>query len=175
MQIQRWGVALVLAVVLPACGGGSSSSSPSAPTAVATPVPVARSIVTVVVSPNPIVAGPGAQGFLFSANFTVAIAETAGLACNLNLINVTLRNATTGVELNTITFNVNDIIARSGGNFVAANGTRSVPLGINYTLSGGGRQAAVTVAVQAIDGRGNTINASSQLNLVRHADGPIEP
>jgi hypothetical protein len=114
---------------------------------------------TVSASPNPIIAGAGYSIYPYSAVFTLTVAESAGMGANINYVNVTLRNATTGVELNTINFSATDIINKAGSNHVAGRGTLTVPnMGMYYSLSYGGRQATMTIAVQMQDDAGHTTN-----------------
>ncbi len=163
---------LALALSLPGCGG----SSPAAPTGPPPTTLPRMSAVTASVSPSPLVAEPSANpGFMWALRFSVTITETAGLACNVNLVNWTLRNATTGVELNTLTWNPAEITARAGTNHVPARGSLTIPLAVVYTLSGGGRQGAGTVAAQVIDANGNTVNATATVSVVSRAVGPSLP
>jgi len=81
-------------------------------------------------------------------------------------VNLTLRNATTGVELNTLQYNPTDITNRASTNHVAAKGTLNIPFSILYTLSLGGRQATLTIAIQLKDDFGHTDNQTVNVNIV---------
>jgi hypothetical protein len=151
---------LAAALAIAGCGSSSSPSAPSAPPAPTT------AIYSVSVAPNPIIAGAGSQGFQNSAQFTVTVTESAGVSGNVAFVNVTLRNATTGVELNTLQYNPTDITNRASTNHVAAKGTLNIPIGIVYTLSLGGRQATLTVAIQMKDDFGHTDNETVNVNIV---------
>lgn len=139
------------------CGGGSSPTAPS---------PV-RAQWNVTASPSPIIAGGGGYGYQYSADFTVTVKETSGgVGGNVNFVNATIRNDTTGVELGTINFSATEIIDQAGSNHVAARGTLNIPLGFYYTLAWGGRQATLTIAIQLADDRGNVTNRSLELKVI---------
>lgn len=130
------------------CGGSSTPTAPTAPTAGA---------FIVTEAPNPIIATAGSQGFHFTATFSLTVREAAGLGGNVNVVNVTLRNATNGLELNTINFSATDIFNRAGTNHIAALATLNINgLGELYTLGGGGRQATMTVQIG--DDAGHIVN-----------------
>lgn len=152
-------------VVLPSCGGSKSPSSPSTPAP--TPIPVTRSVITVSGVPSPIVATNSGNSTLpLSATWTTVITETAGLAANVNLINVTARDVTTNAEIGTLTFTANQVAALAGGSaFLASRGTLNVPMGINYR-AGTSRQIVLTVTAQVIDASGNQVNGTVTINVV---------
>ncbi len=157
---------LALAViVLPSCGGKDSPSAPSTP---APPPAPTRAVITVSIVPSPIVAtATNDATFPLRAGWTTVITETAGLAANVNLVNVTNRDVTTGLEFNTLTYTVADVQRATGGaNFIAARGTLNVPLSFVYRGSFGGRQLNSTITVQVIDGLGNQVNASATVPVI---------
>jgi hypothetical protein len=100
-----------------------------------------------------------------NATWTTAITETAGVAANVNLINVTARDVTTNAEIGTLTFTSNQVAALAGTAFIAARGTLNVPMGISYR-AGSSRQLILTVTVQVIDGNNNQVNGTVVVNVV---------
>jgi hypothetical protein len=141
----------IMLLAFTSCGGSNPAPTP-------TPTAPTAGVFTVTETPNPIIATGGTQGFQFTAAFTLTVTESAGLGGNVSFVNVTLRNATTGVEVGTIQFNPVDIAARAGSSHIAARGTLSIPLSVVYTLALGGRQATTTIAVQIGDDAGHVSN-----------------
>ena len=117
-------------------------------------------------TPNPVIAGTGSQGFQFTVAFNLTVTESAGVGGNVNFVNVTLRNTTTGLELNTINFNATDVLNRAGTNHIAGRGTLNIPLSVVYTLALGGRQATMTIAVQFGDDAGHLTNQTLTVPIV---------
>lgn len=156
MRLALFGCLLALV----ACG----KDSPTAPTPTPTPPPApTTSVLSVAVTPSPIVAtGSGP----YTASFTVTVTETGGMTANINNLNCTLRNSTTGVEVGTLSWNPVDITQRAGSNTVLANGKLAIPLGVIYVLSYGGRQATLTVVVQAADSAGHQFNLTATVPVV---------
>jgi len=154
-------IAIVLALTCSVALGCGGDKSPTAPSSQPTTADI-----TATVSPNPVIASACTPttcttGFAFSAVFNLQISETAGVGGNVNFVNVTMRDSTTGAEIGTINFGADEVIRRASTatNHVNARGSLSiVNLGVNYRLSGGGRQGTLTVAVQFTDDRGNQIN-----------------
>ena len=109
------------------------------------------------VSPNPIVATNcdpavcGGDGVLLAVG-TVVIRETAGVGGFVNLAAISLRSATTNVEIGTLSYSAQEIAALAGTNRITANGTLSIPgLGAAYRLPGGARAATMSFAVALTD------------------------
>jgi len=120
-------------------------------------------VIAVTVTPSPIIARdctPAicSPGYKFLIECTVRVEESAGLGGNVDLVNVTLRNATTGIEINTVNYGSAEISQRAGSNHVASRGSISFGLGEQYFLALGGRQATMTLTLQFTDDRGNKIN-----------------
>lgn len=152
------GVFMAGVMALAGCGGGGSSPTAPAPTA---------AVLSVTENPNPIIAGQGAQGFALSAIFNVVVTESAGIGANVNFVNVTLRDATTGVEVGTVNLGANQIVQDAGSNHVPAKGTLTIPnFAILYTLPLGGRQATLTIALQMQDDAGNVVNRTLTVPVV---------
>lgn len=159
--------ALSVAMALTACGGGGSSS-PTASTPAPTPAPQAsRSVLSVTVVPNPLIAtATGDPTYPWQIEYEVTIRETAGLACNINRLQMSFRNNTTGIEFGTETYDPNYFNAYLGGNHVPAFGSKTVKDGWRYRLAFGGKQMTIYVAAEAIDARGNLVTASTQVNVL---------
>ena len=155
-------IAIVLALTCSVAIGCGDEKSPTAPSSQS----ATTADITVTVSPNPVIASACTpttclSGFDFAALFTVQISETAGVGGNVNFVNVTLRNTTTGIEIGTVNVGADEVIRRvpTATNHVNARGSLSiVNLGVTYRLTGGGRQGTLTVTVQFTDDRGNQIN-----------------
>jgi hypothetical protein len=164
-------LALGILAALPSCGG----SSPSAPVGPPPTTLPSQGSFTASFSPSPIIAQDctpalcGSSTNRFLATGALTITESAGLAGNVDFVLLTLRNATTGVELTPVTYTANDMISRSstGSNHIPANGSITIrPLGIIYTLSFGGRQGTLTYAIQVTDDRGNRHNLVVTVQVV---------
>jgi hypothetical protein len=119
-----------------ACGGGSSPTIPTMP-----PQPTAGAF-TASVAPNPIIAQDctpakcGNEGYQFFFDSTVTVTESAGRGGNVDFINVTMRNDTTGIELKTYNFTANDVIKYAGANHVNGMGKLTIPnSGLIYRLA----------------------------------------
>jgi hypothetical protein len=126
----------------------ASCGSPTAPSA---------AVLTVTVSPNPIVATavPGSSQLL--AVFSLTIKESAGLGANVDFVTATLTDPSNGAQLNTINFGASNILVRAGTNRVAGKGTLSIDnIGATYTPGPVGRQATMTITVQMEDQAGHT-------------------
>ncbi len=161
----RTALSLLLASALALVGcGGDSSPTRSTPVPAATPDPP-RSALSMTVSPNPVIATPsGDSSFPFAARFNVIVRETAGLACNINRINVSLAGSGSVLE-----WNPGDITRMAGTNFIAASGSLSVPIAISYRGAFGARQLAFIVTVEAIDAKGNKVTAAAEVQALGRA------
>lgn len=165
--------ALSIVMALTACGGGGSSS-PTASTPAPAPAPVSRSVLTVTVAPNPLIAtATGDPTYPWQVEYEVTVRETAGLACNINRLQMSFRSGTTGLEFGTETYDPNYFNAYLGGNHIPALGSKTVKDGWRYRLAFGGKQMTIYVAAEAIDARGNTVTASTQVNVLM-AGGAVE-
>lgn len=152
-------LAVALAIGVPACGDNTPTMPAAAPPTTLPP----RSIVQVVANPNPVVAGPPGTStdginYPFSARFSIAISETAGLACNVNRISILFPGTN-----NTIPYGVADVQRMAGSNFVAASGSLSVPFSLVY---GPNRQQPLLVTVEVIDANRNTVTGTVTVQLV---------
>jgi hypothetical protein len=126
-------------------------------------VAATRSAIAATVSPNPVVAGPGGTGasgntFPFGASFTVTVTESAGLACNINRVNMSFPPSTGSLQ-----YGAADVSRLAGTNFVQARGSLAIPFSILYS---GTRQATLQVSVEAIDANGNTVTALLTVQIV---------
>jgi PKD repeat protein len=141
-----------------ACGSGNSSTAPT-PT---------QANITVTISPNPVTAtacSPTCQGanalFLFRADGTLTIQETAGIGGTVN--SITAIHGTSSIVSSAA-----DIIQRSGTNRVPARGTLIFPLFVFNVLvdfPNSPRQVVVPYVVQFTDDRGNQLTATVQWSL----------
>jgi hypothetical protein len=151
----------VLAVAAPGCDfvrkfqGGDE---PAAPTPTTTS-PARQARLTVAIVPNPVLAlrNPRAPA-LRSARWTVQISESGGVGGTLSFVNVTLRDAATGVPVDPSPFlslDAGEIARQAGTNRLAAGGTLVLAQGIDFESPGA--MAQLTIAAQLLDDEGNLV------------------
>ncbi|HEY2942441.1 MAG TPA: hypothetical protein VGN09_08410 [Vicinamibacteria bacterium] len=93
----------------------------------------------------------------------MTIQETAGLAGNVDFVNLTfLRGGFVG---NTVNYGADYIVQRLGTNRVSARGTLSVPVGYFYWTGDGGSQILLNVSVHFTDERNNQITGTTQWTI----------
>lgn len=154
---------LVLALSFAACG---NDSGPTGRTTTTTTVPTAsQAQISVIIDPNPITAVPsGMPEYPWEVNFTARIRETAGLAVDVNFIDVLL-----GDPIPPLNFGAAEIRVRAGTNHIPANGSLDVPLAIVVSLreETTGYVGSFNVLVNCTDARGNTAedSATALLNV----------
>jgi hypothetical protein len=143
-----------------ACG-----SNPTSPTPLPTPTAASKSVITATISPNPVVgvANPStSQGaFPFLASFTITVTETAGLACNLNRLQLRVPPNPNAFELP-----VAEISKAAGTNFIGARGTLAIPLTLSYKTPTGTKALHTAVTVEAIDGNSNVVTTIVEFDTV---------
>jgi hypothetical protein len=148
--------AAVAVLVLAGCGGGGSTT-PAAPTA---PSP-ATAQVTISIAPNPIVTTQGRSETSRQLAWQTVLAESVGAGVTVNFLNVTLRDAATGVlaEPQGIeSLSAADIVAAAGSNRLTAPGTLVVPLTLTFANdTNGGR---LEIAAQLVDDNGDVFGVS---------------
>jgi hypothetical protein len=146
---------LAMTLVLAACG----SQTPTASTTTPTPAPQ-KAVISAAIAPNPVVSTPNTddatkQRWPFLALFSVTVTEKSGLACNINRILVNFPGNPD------IVYNPIYIQSVIGNNFVAGNGTLSVPIFLEYVGVSKTSVAAVSVTVEVIDAKNNVVTSEA--------------
>lgn len=148
-------------------GGCGSASAPISPTHTA--MPASPVVLALAVDPSPVVSAdqPGSASPLAAA-WTVIVTVRGGVGGNVNFINATLRDATSGAEAEPsgiVSLGPGDIIALAGTNHVAPGGSLAVPQGLQYDLPSGGRHGTLRVAVQFSDDGGHILGQTIQTDV----------
>ncbi len=145
----RRALPLLLASFLATC---SSNTSPTTAT---------RAVVTVSVSPNPIISARSANpAFDYDIQWTVTITETAGVGGTINFVDSRLFDPATGVAVGSNDLDSTDLLVLTGSNHLAAKGTLSVQQTISYRLPSRGKAALLAVNVEMRDDNQNLIDQS---------------
>jgi hypothetical protein len=147
----RSALILVLALALPSC----SSNTPS------TPSGVLRAVLALTVTPNPVKTNLSSAPVLV-VQYTVKVAETAGLGGEVQYVNGTIFNQATGATIAFSSYDTSDILVFVGSKRLEAGKSIDVPQQLNFVLPTGTTSinAVLTVAVQVKDDRGNFVNQS---------------
>jgi hypothetical protein len=140
--------ALALAA-LPAC----SNSSPSVPDG------VLRAQIVLSVTPSPLVP-ISATPPLYSLRYVVKVSEVAGLGGELQYVNGTVFDDTSGFTVGLNNYDSSDLLVFVGSQRIDAHGSRDVQQQIDYVLPAGSTKAILTVNVQFKDDRGNFVSQS---------------
>jgi len=140
--------ALAAAALVPAC----SSDTPSIPDG------VIRSHIVLTVTPSPL--APIATPPVYSLRYTVTIAETNGLGGELQYVNGTVFNDTTGAAIAFNNYDSSDILVFVGSKRIDGGQSRPVTQQIDYQLADPATKVVLTVAIQFKDDRGNFVSQS---------------
>lgn len=161
----------VLAVSL-ACGGGGGN--PAAPPPVTQPPVPTTGSYSVTISPSPVLATPsGNADFPWAIRWSVVIADTAGLAGNVNRVVTTARN-NFGFTFVISDDNPDELIAAIGSNHIPARGDLRYSEGTSYRADGnGGQQVTLTVAAEIIDDNGHHLNVASDVRVTFVPGGAV--
>ncbi len=135
-----------------ALGPGCNSGSPTIPEG------VLRAQIALTVTPSPLV--PIAQAPLYSLRYTVKITETAGLGGELQYVNGTVFNDTTGAAVAFNNFDSSDILVFVGTRRIDAGKSVDVAQQIDYTLADPATRVVLTINIQFKDDRGNFVSQS---------------
>ena len=149
MTSRNLGLALLAALLLPACG-----STPTTPTQ----LPAAALLVTI--DPNPV---PPSQNTLTGAvtiGYKIVITETAGLGGTMQFVSSQIFNPANGQLLSLTYFDGDDLIVFVGKKRIDPGGTMIVPQTGSYTLPDLSKNATLVVNVQMLDDRQNIVNSS---------------
>jgi hypothetical protein len=140
--------ALVLAA-LPAC----SNNTPTVPGG------VLRAQITLSVTPSPLTPISSTPP-LYSLRYIVKISEVAGLGGDLQFVNGTVFDDTSGLTVGINNYDSSDILVFVGSQRIEAKGSRDVQQQIDYVLPAGSTKAILTVNVQFKDDRGSFVSQS---------------
>ena len=143
---------LALAVVLPACGGGSNSGGGG--TGPSTPAGPSQASITVGASTPTVSLSPRA-GYTYRITVPVTLTETAGLGANINFLRLSLTLA--GAEIERSEISSADLIASTGTNRLAASSTRTFNAIFDANA---GEATGGLLIVNATDDRGNSLQAT---------------
>jgi hypothetical protein len=145
---------LAVASILVAAACGNNTVSPT---------DVLRAQITVNTDPNPItVIASTRLGSAFSARFKVLITELAGQGGELQAVNCTLYDDSTGLIVGLVNYDTSDLIVFVGEKRVEANGKVEVPIQIDYVIPSDPllKAARLNVLVTLKDDRANLVSSS---------------
>jgi hypothetical protein len=145
---------LAAASILLAAGCGNNPVSPT---------DVLRAVISVSTDPNPVTAVASTRiGTTFSARFKVVIKELAGQGGEVQAVNSTLYDDSTGLIVGLVTYDTADLVVFVGEKRVEANGSLEVPIQIDYAIPSDPtlKAARLQVLVSLKDDRGNMVSSS---------------
>jgi hypothetical protein len=130
---------------------------------VVSPTDVLRAQITVGTDPNPVTVVASTRiGTTFSARFKVVITETAGQGGEVQAVNSTLYDDSTGLIVGLVDYDTADLLVFVGEKRVEAKGKLEVPIQIDYAIPSDPLQKAarLQVLVTLKDDRGNLVSSS---------------
>jgi hypothetical protein len=123
-------------------------------------------VLTMTVTPNPASAvTSNVEGYAWTTSFTVTVAESGGVAGTIYSVQASLNEASGGIEVVTDK-EVEQVQVGATSSTLAANGSVNIPITINYTLPGGGREAVVDVVVVVAGSDGYAYQVSGRFSVV---------
>ncbi len=132
----------------------STLGLPACETTDSTPLPAE---IALTASPDPVSAQPSTDpDYQWFARFTVTVTESAGVAGTISSVSAVLNEAAGGIVIVTGEDEETNIRVDSNTNRLEANGSVPILFGVDYTLPGGGREAAADVTVVILDDNGYT-------------------
>lgn len=136
---REWKAAWALVPLLAAgCGSNPVSDSPS--------------YVTQAVTPSPVTAQAATSGtYQYTASFTVTLSEQGGVGVTLTDVAATVYEVGDSGSYTAVDGSNSMVSLTLPTNRIEANGTLVLPWTVAYTLPGGGRRAAVRVALSFVD------------------------
>ncbi len=138
------------ALLAPGCG----NSTPTVPGG------ISRAAITVTVAPNPITATQDATTFAATGSYTITLKETAGLGGEVQFINSTVYDPSTGAQAALNYFDSTDLVVYQGTKRIEANGELTLQQSVRYTLADHSKAADLVVSMQFKDDRTNLDFAS---------------
>jgi hypothetical protein len=145
---------LAAASILLAAGCGNNIVSPT---------DALRAVIAVNTNPNPVTAVSSTRiGTAFSARFKVAITELAGQGGEVQAVNSTLYDDSTGFIVGLVNYDTADLLVFVGEKRIEAGGSLEVPIQIDYVIPSDPTLsvARLQVFVSFKDDRGNTVSSS---------------
>ena len=127
--------------------------------------PKARLALTI--EPRPVTAGPGPTT-PHSAHWRVVLTESGGVGGNVNFVNATLRDPSSGARPmpgSGLALAAPELVARTGASRIEALGRLTLDETVDYGLASGGQAVTVTIAVQFSDDNGHVVTATGQADL----------
>jgi hypothetical protein len=150
-------VGVLLSVMLVACGGDSTSTTPSA-----APTPPARAAVTFNVDPDPVVSEyQGGGWWKFKVN--LEFYDTAGVGFTIHSVRTTLTEPVASMTLLDYEYSVAEHVGAKGRTVLQFTSSRY------WTLAGGG--ADVKFIADITDDKGNALTLSNQATVLRRSEG----
>ncbi len=150
------GVAVAAAFGLVSCTEDSSSTTDDTVTA----------DVTMTVAPDPAAALPstdhtdadadGVEDYAWMGTVTATFTEAKGVGVTINSVTVGLQESSGGIALGGGGTAKVKTTLNATTNYIAGNGTTSVPLTVYYRLPNGGREALLTVTAALTDDNTHT-------------------
>ena len=154
MRLARLSRALfcVAAIAPLASCGSSSPTSPSTG---------ARAVVTLTVTPDPIVAViTNTIGPTYTATWTLKLTESGAVGGTVQLMRASVFDEASGRLVAVTNYDYKDLIVFVGKNRLEAKGTLEIPLQISYVLSTLNRAATLTIFTTVKDDNGNLVESS---------------
>ena len=133
---------------------GCSNSTPTIPGN------ISRAVITVTVTPNPIIGSLNTATFVVTANYTLTLQETAGLGGEVQFISTAVYEPTTGAQVALSYYDSTDLVVYQGSKRIEANGTLTMQQSVTYTLADHTTAADLVVTMQFKDDRTNLDFAS---------------
>jgi hypothetical protein len=149
----------VLRLLVPASIVLAAACSTNTPS----PTDVLRAVISVNTNPNPVtVVASTRLGSTFSARFKVVIKEVAGQGGEVQAVNSTLYDDSTGLIVGLVNYDSSDLVVFVGEKRVEANGTLEVPIQIDYAIPSDPtlKAARLQVFVSLKDDRDNLVSSS---------------
>ena len=128
------------------------------------PGPAARAVLTMSVTPDPLLADIVPGGF--SVRYVIKITEIAGVGGTFEFVNSTVFDDVTGKQLAVNNFDNSDMLVFVGTDRLEPNTSIDVPQTIAYVTPGAGRAAILTVAVRFNDDKNFIINESILVRIL---------
>ncbi len=146
---KRLALALLLALLVPACGG-DTGTLPS----------VTNAEIRVTVDPSPVPPSQNSLTGAVSIAYRVTITEVKGLGGTVQFVSSQLYDPETGLQMNLTYFDSADLVVFVGSKRVDPGGTLVVPQTMSYLLPDFRVNALLAVNVQMKDDRDNLLNQS---------------
>jgi hypothetical protein len=144
----RFALVLATALLLPACGGGTTTPSGS------------RAVIAITVDPNPVPVSQSPLTGVVSVGYKVVITETNGGGGEVLFVSSQIYDPETGAQVALTYFDSSDLVVFVGSKKIEPLGTLTVPQTASYILPDYRTAAQMTVNVQIKDDQGTLLNQS---------------